>query len=172
MAFRPTALQILLTAMGLFNLASAATVKIDVDFCLTKFESSEGITNRELRLVFGQVKDWQSPQAGHKFATDNDGRAHFTVDAAIDRRWISVPVAQTGVSVPKRSDHLWIGAELEQFIQPAQGPLQRHPWLHCFEIDNISAGESSTSGFNAIYGRDARGSFPSKVISTPDRLVI
>jgi hypothetical protein len=152
-----------LTAMGIFNITTpAATVKIDVDFRLTKFESDEGITNREIRVLVGRCKDWQSPEAGHKFVTDSNGGARFTVEAAMERRWISVPVAMTGISIPKHADHLWVAAELEQFIQLPQSPLQRYPGLYCFDIDNVTDDTSSTTGITAIYARDAKGWFSVK----------
>ena len=138
---------------------SAKTVAIDVDFRLTPLEKNEGLAGVPVRLVLGDARGWQDADAGHRFVTDADGRAHFTMTGTVDRRWTWQPIAQTGLSIPSRSDHLQIAAELEQPIPRADGHFDRYPWLHVMDIDCMTPSDCSTSDITGVYTRDASGRF-------------
>lgn len=155
-----TMLTLLCTAFG----ATAQPATVLVDFRLTRLESDEGIPGAAVRLVLGDAVDLRQPGTGHRFVTDADGRARFTMPAMIDRRWISVPVAQTGLSVPRRADHLRVAAELEQTLPMADGRLLVQPWLHVLDIDCTSADACSTTDIGIAYAPDANGQWTRPVL--------
>lgn len=137
--------------------AAQPPVILTVDFQLTRLESSEAIPGAAVRLVLGEAEDIRLPSAGRRFVTDAEGRARLTIPVAMDRRWISVPVAQTGLSVPRRVDHLRIAVELEQMLPQADGRLLARPWLHLLDIDCITADSCATSDISIAYLQDESG---------------
>lgn len=141
------------------SFARAQPVALDVQFKLTDMEYKP-LPGQPVRLVFGAGKDWQSPNAGNRFATDANGEAVFTTKAAIDRRWTSVPIGFTGISKPVRADHLQIAAELVQVLPgiDAGKDLALHR-LYKMDVDVLPGGDCTTSGFTEIYLPDARGQF-------------
>lgn len=139
--------------------AAAQPVMLDVDFRLTRLESDEGLGAAAVRLVLGEGQDASRPDTGHRFVTDAQGRARFTLPVQLGRRWISVPVAQTGLSLPRRSDHLRVAAELAQALPQADGRLLTQAWLHQLDIDCLEAGSCSTHDITAAWAPDAQGHF-------------
>ena len=144
----------------------AQPVSLDVQFKLTDLEY-KALPGQPVRLVFGAGKDWQSANAGNRFVTDGNGEAVFTTQAAIDRRWTSVPVGFTGVSKPVRVDHLQIAAELERVLPglDAGKDLTLHQ-LYKMDIDVLPGGDCATSDFTDVYLPDAHGRFTNAVPST------
>ena len=138
---------------------SAKPVAIAVDFRLTPLEKNEGIPSVPVRLVLGDARGWQDADAGYRFTTDADGRARFTMNGTVDRRWTWQPVAQTGLSLPARSDHIQVAAELEQPIPRADGGFDRYQWLHVMDIDCLTPSDCFTSDITDVYTRDASGRF-------------
>ena len=114
-----------------------------------------------MRLVPGAA-DWQDPNAGHRFVTDAQGEAHFTTPGVVDRRMRMAPYAMTGVSVPKRVDHMQIAVELEQLVPTAGGDYHHYQWLHTLDIDCYTNSNCATSDITAVYTRDAQGRFTRK----------
>lgn len=162
-------------AMALLStLVFGQTVPIDVSFKMTELEKADHpLAGVPVRLVLGQVSDWQGPDAGHRFVTGADGTATFTMQGIVDRRWRMVPYAMTGLSFPKRMDHLWIAAELEQLIPTREGAYRHLQWLHTMEIDCYSADTSATSDISEIYTRDDKGRFARRGDYRPlDRLIM
>jgi len=144
----------LLTGQGL---AAAQPATVQVDFRLTAFESPQGIADVPVRLVLGAGADALQPGHGQRFTTDADGRARFTLPVPIDRRWISVPVAQTGLSLPKRADHLRVALELTQALPQADGRVLAVPWLHLLDIDCTEGGTCSSRDIVEVFAADAHG---------------
>lgn len=137
---------------------SQETVTVDVDFRLTKLESDEGLAGVPVRLVLGGGPGWQSAGAGYKFTTDTEGRAHFTTTGVVERRWRMVPLAMTPISVPQRSDHMLIAAELAQPLPRKDGSYDSVQWLHQLDLD-CTPGQCATSDITWVYTRDAKGDF-------------
>lgn len=137
--------------------AAQPPVMLTVDFRLTRLESDEAIAGAAVRLVLGEAEDIRMPGAGRRFVTDADGRARLTMPVVMDRRWISVPVAQTGLSTPRRVDHLRMAVELEQALPQADGRLLARPWLHLLDIDCIGTDTCATSGIGIAYLQDDNG---------------
>ncbi len=136
------------------------TVTVDVEFKMSELEKPDSrLAGVPVRLVLGEVPDWQGPNAGHRFVTDAQGEAKFTVAGMVDRRWRMVPYAMTGLSIPRRSDHIMVAAELEQLIPAAGGEYRHLQWLHTMDIDCDTPDDCSTSDINAVYTRDAQGRF-------------
>jgi len=136
---------------------SSQTVSVDVDFRLTPLESNDPIPGVPVRLVLGSP-GWQGKDAGYRFVTDADGRAKFSTTGVVDRRWRMVPVAMTPISLPQRSDHILVAAELEQPIPRKDGGYDHVQWLHTLELD-CTANQCATSDITWIYTRDAAGNF-------------
>jgi len=113
-----------------------------------------------VRLVLGQSPDWQNPDAGHKFVTDEKGEAHFTMDGLIDKRWQSRNVGFTPLRMPSRTDHMQIATELEhKFPIEKTGEYKTFRWLLTMDLDCFPDGQCSTVGFMGIYTPDAQGRF-------------
>jgi hypothetical protein len=156
------------------SLLYSQTVTIDVSFKMTELERIDRpLAGVPVRLVLGEVADWQGPNAGHRFVTGDDGAANFTVDGVVDRRWRMVPYAMTGLSFPTRSDHIMIAAELEQLIPTASGEYRHLQWLHTMDIDCYASDTCATSDITAVYTRDAKGRFTRRgQWSTPRGLIV
>jgi hypothetical protein len=137
---------------------STQTVAINVDFRLTKLESEEGLAGVPIRIVLGDGQGWQGKDAGYRFVTDADGRAKFTTTGKVDRRWRMQPIGFTPFSIPQRSDHIMIAAELEQPIPRKDGGYDHVPWLHTLDLD-CGSGRCATSDIVWIYTRDLQGDF-------------
>jgi hypothetical protein len=147
----------------LSTLAYGQTVTVDVQFKMTELERPDRpLAGVPLRLVLGEVADWQGPDAGHRFVTGADGEAKFTVEGVVDRRWNMVPYGMTGLSFPKRSDHIMIAAELEQLIPIAGGEYRHLQWLHTLDLDCYRADSCATSDITGVYTRDSKGRFTVK----------
>jgi hypothetical protein len=136
------------------------TVAVDVSFQMTELERPDRpLAGVPVRLVVGEVADWQGPDAGHRFVTGPEGDAKFTVDGVVDRRWNMVPYGMTGLSFPKRSDHVMIAAELEQLIPTAGGEYRHFQWLYTLDLDCYTTDSCATSDITEVYTRDAKGRF-------------
>ena len=155
------ALAALVAGSSLFR-HSTQTVTVNVDFRLSPLESNEGLAGVPVRLVFDDGPGWQNKDAGYRFVTDSDGRAKFTTTGVVDRRWRMVPYAMTGLSLPKRSDHIMIAAELDQPIPRKDGQYDHVQWLHTLDLDCDSS-QCATSDIVWIYTRDAQGNFTRQV---------
>lgn len=146
-------------------MASAQIIPIDVQFQLVGMKDNYDaapapLAGETVRLILGEGADWQSPNAGHKFVTDQKGEARFTMDAPIDTRWRSRNVGFTPFSMPVRADHLKIAVELEHwFPLEKNGPLKSFRWLLTMDLDCFHDGPCSTVGFMGIYTPDAQGRF-------------
>lgn len=139
------------------------TVPVDVYFKMTELERMDRpLAGVPVRLVVGEVAGWQGPNAGHRFVTGPEGDARFTVEGVVDRRWNMVPYAMTGLSFPKRADHVMIAAELEQLIPTPSGEYRHLQWLHTLDLDCYTEDYCATSDIGAIYTRDAKGRFTVK----------
>jgi hypothetical protein len=139
------------------------SVTVDVDFKLTELEKPDRrLADVPVRLVLGEGPDWQGPNAGQRFVTDAKGEAHFTAPGVVDRRMRMAPYAMTGVSVPKRTDHMQIAVELEQLVPTASGDFHHYQWLHTLDIDCYTASDCATSDIAAVYTRDVQGRFTRK----------
>ena len=136
------------------------TVTVDVEFKMTELEKPDSrLAGVPVRLVLGEVADWQGPNAGHRFVTDAQGEARFSMAGMVDRRWRMVPYAMTGLSFPRRMDHILVAAELEQLI-PTPGREYRHlQWLHTMDMDCYDPDTCATSDISAVYTRDGQGWF-------------
>ncbi len=135
-------------------------VTVDVSFQMTELERIDRpLAGVPVRLVLGEVADWQGPNAGHRFVTGEDGVANFTAQGVVDRRWKMVPYAMTGLSFPKRADHIMIAAELEQLIPTASGEYRHLQWLYTMDIDCYTSDTCATSDISSVYTRDDKGRF-------------
>jgi len=144
----------------------AQPVSLEVEFKLTDLEYKP-LPGQPVRLVFGDSGDWQSPNAGNRFATDSNGEARFTTQTVIDRRWRPVNVGFTGLSLPTRTDHLQIAAELEQVVPAVNGGKDfTFHLLYKMDVDRLPGGDCSTQDFTAVYMPDAQGHFTAKVPPT------
>jgi hypothetical protein len=151
-----------LLALAPSLLLRGQTAAIDVHFKLTDLEYKP-LANVPVRLAFsGGQSDWQGAEAGNRFVTDVNGEAHFAATAAVDRRWNSQNVGLTGVSLPIRTDHVFIAAELERTF-PGIGALR---WVYTMDVFRDASGDCSTSDIDAIYTKDAKGRFARKIEQT------
>ena len=156
-----------LGALAFIARSSAQTVLLDVDFALVPYEDfshrpvgpEDRLAGVPVRLVLSRQGDWQAPDAGIRFTTDANGRAHFSTSGTVDLSWHAVNVGFTGLSVFKHSPHIWIGVELEQLVPKAQGGYDSRQWLHTMEIHCVTESDCSTSGIVDIYARGADGRF-------------
>lgn len=155
-----------LLALLAFFLIPAMTPRaapISVTFKLIELEKPDRpLAGVPVRIVLGKVADWQGPNAGRRFVTDSKGEAHFTAGGIVDRRWRTVPLGTTGLSVPKRADHIMIALELEQLVPTASGKYKHYQWLHTLDIDCYTSSDCSTSDIVAVYTRDKKGRFTVK----------
>ncbi len=158
---------LLLLSVGWISPSFAQTMNIDVDFALTPYVDSmnkplgplDKLSGVPVRVILGERPGWQDPDAGYRFVTDSAGQARFTTKGIVDRRWKSVNVGMTGLSIPKRSNHIRIAVELEQLVPTAGGKYDHFQWLHLMDIDCFTQNDCSTSDFTEIYTRDANGRF-------------
>lgn len=65
----------------------------------------------------------------------------------------------TGLSVPKRTDHIMVAAELEQLVPQPTGKYDHLQWLHTLGIDCYIPSDCTSSDTAAVYTRDAAGRF-------------
>src|SRR4051794_25678883 len=70
--------------------------QVDVELKLTDKEY-QPLPGVPLRVVLGTA-DWQSPNAGTRIVTAEDGTARFTTEGVIDRRWKFVNIGFTPFS--------------------------------------------------------------------------
>jgi len=141
----------------------AQTVPLAVDFQLTDLDYKP-LAGQPVRLIFSDNQDWRAPNVGHRIVTADDGKAHFTANATIDRRWRWVNVGFTPIRIPRRTDHLQIAAELTRAVPagPGGADVTLH-MLYVMEVDRFSEGTCSTFGFTAIYTPDSSGRFVNRV---------
>jgi hypothetical protein len=143
--------------------AEARTVPLVVNFQLTDLEYKP-LAGQPVRLIFGEGQDWQAPNIGYRIITAADGRAQFTAKVVVDRRWKWVNVGFTPFSVPRRTDHLQIAAELEQVVPAGRGAKDiALRVLYRMDVDRFSEGSCSTYGFVAMYTLDGSGRFTNRV---------
>lgn len=147
----------LLMAFTLFS-AKAQPVPLDVSFKMIDVENKP-LASVPVRLVFGAGPDWQNPNAGNRFLTDANGQARFTTNVIIEKRWQSKNVGFTPLSVPIRTDHVMVAAELEQKIPVDTEGYRSFQVLLTMDIDCSGDGQCSTHDFTAIYLPDATGRF-------------
>jgi len=136
-------------------------VPVHVSFQLTDLDYNP-LPGETVRLVFGEGVNWRDPQSGTRFATGTNGAAQLTVPAILDKRWQWVPIGFTAFSVPVRTDHLRIFAELEQLVPLRENRLTLHV-LYRMDIFRRSDGTCSTSDFTEMYTPDAKGRFTARV---------
>jgi hypothetical protein len=140
-------------------MASAQIIPINVEFTFLDVSDSyinpfPPIPGATVRLVLGQTANWQNPDAGHKFVTDEKGEAHFTMDGLVDTRWSSRSMGFLPFGIPLPADHLKIAVEVERKVE--QKTLR---WLLTMDLDCLKGGPCSTVGFMGIYTLDAQGRF-------------
>ncbi|HEX8956346.1 MAG TPA: hypothetical protein VF798_08735 [Burkholderiaceae bacterium] len=165
-AFGAAAL-LMLCAAAFVSRSSAQTVLLDVDFALVPYEDfsqrplgpEDKLAGVPVRLVLSRQSDWQAPDAGIRFITDEHGRARFTTSGTVDLSWQAVNAGFTGFPVFKHSPHIWIAAELEQLVPRSAGGYDRHQWLHTMEIHCVTESDCSTTGIGEVYARDGEGRF-------------
>ncbi len=137
--------------------APARAAPLHVDFKLTD-ENYQPLPGVPVRLVFGPG-DWRAPDAGTRIVTAADGTAKFTIDAAVDRRWQFRNIGFTPLSMPIRTDHVSLAAELEFVLPKKDGPDTVHRWLYTAEIDRDSSGDCSTDDLDKVYEAGPDGRF-------------
>ena len=148
--------------MGLLSALSiyGQTATVDVDFKMIEFERADHpLPGVPVRLVLGEINDWQGANSGHRFVTDAQGEAHFSTQGLVDRRWVMVPFGMSGVSIPRRVDHITVAAELERLIPSTSGEYRHFQWLFTMYIQRYSDDTCATSDINGVYSRDAKGRF-------------
>jgi hypothetical protein len=139
--------------------AQGQTVTVDVHFKLTELEAPDRpLPGVPVRLVLGQGPNWQDPNAGNRFVTDDKGEARYSAPGIVDRRWS----VTTGLSLPQRSDHIMLAAELEQLIPTSGGQYRHLQWLYTLDIDCYTTSDCASSDISAVYARDAKGRFTVK----------
>ena len=135
---------------------AVASITLDVNFQLTDLENKP-LANVPVRLVLGSDQDWQSPAAGHRFVTGANGDARFSANVVVDKKWRGDSIGFTGLSMPGRTDHLMVAAELERTIEN-----KVYRWLYVMHI-YCKGGDCSTTDFDDIYTADAKGRFTKKM---------
>jgi hypothetical protein len=134
----------------------STTIRIAVAFALAD-NDQKPVAGESLRLILG-LCDQADPRAGIALVTDEKGEAAFAADAAVDRRWIWENVGFTGLSVPRRADHLAVAAELDQ-VYPTQPGAAHFAARYALDIFRTSEGTCRTTGFGRICAADAQGRF-------------
>ncbi len=137
--------------------APARAVPLDVEFKLTD-PDYRPLAGVPIRFVFG-TGDWQAPGAGTRIVTAADGTAKFTVDAVVGRRWQFRNIGFTPFSMPIRTDHVSVAAELEFVLPKRDGPDTVHRWLYTAEIDRDGSGDCSTDDLDKVYEAGPDGRF-------------
>lgn len=133
--------------------AQAQPVTLNVSFRLTDLDY-HGLPNVPVRLVFGSERNWQGPSAGKRFVTDAKGEARFTSSVVLDIRQRKYPTNfwSTLGSLPQRTDHLTVGAELE---------FAGFQWLYAVDLFRFPNGDTASDGVG-VYTPDADGRFTHK----------
>jgi hypothetical protein len=141
-------------ACGWCSAAGAETTTLDVHFKLTDIDYKP-LPNVPVRLIFGCDNDWQSKDAGRKFATDEKGEAHFTADVVLDKRWRKIPTnfVDSLMSVPHPREHLLAGAALDYMGFNA---------IYAVDIVCLPGGTTMQDNFT-LYAADASGNFTREV---------
>jgi hypothetical protein len=137
--------------------AAAGTVPLDVEFKLTDVDYNP-LAGVPLRLVLG-AENWQAPESGVQIVTAPDGTAKFTTQAVVGRRWQFSNIGFTPFSMPFRSDHIAIAAELTFAIPKKDSDDIVHHWLYTADIDCDSGGDCSTDDLDKVYEAGADGRF-------------
>lgn len=134
---------------------AAQAVQLEVQFKLTDLDYRP-LAGEPVRVVLGGG-DWQAPEAGHAFQTDSQGEGHFTVSAALDRRWRQPHGATVSLpSLPEHTLHLMAAAELS---------YAGHRWLYAVDLCRFKNGDVMQDGFE-VYTRDGKGRF---AVKTPNK---
>jgi hypothetical protein len=157
-----------LMAFALLGAARAQTVPIDVSFTLLDMKDPYNppyppLAGETVRLVLGETPDWQNPDAGHKFVTDEKGEAHFTMNGLLDPVWRWRNIGFTPLSMPVKGEHMKIGVELLHTIPVEGGSDFTARWLLTMDLDGFK-GQSATVGFMGIYTPDAQGRFTKALV--------
>ena len=89
-------------------------ISLDVRFKLTD-DDNKPLPGVGVRLVFGCDPNWQKPDAGHRFVTDEVGEHRLTAEVTLDMRRRKLPTnfLDSLFSRRQKTDHLKVGAELE-----------------------------------------------------------
>ena len=142
-----------LAAFPLFpaRVMAAGTVPLDVELKVTDHDYKP-LAGVPVRLVFG-LPDWQSPDAGVKVVTGDDGIVKFTADAVIERRWSSVNVGFTPLRMPVRVDHLSLAAELVFTMPKREGGDVDHRFLYSAYIERLSGGDEASPKISTRFTR-------------------
>jgi hypothetical protein len=141
----------------------AQPLPLDLSFQLTDLEYKP-LPGQTVRLILGEGQDWQNPAAGNRFVTDAEGKAQYTTNVAIDRSWRWVNVGFTPFSLPARTDHLQILAELVTVV-PAEGKDEAISFniLYRMDVYRFKSGDCSHNGITSMYVPDAAGRFTVRV---------
>jgi hypothetical protein len=133
---------------------SAATPReVEVHFQLTDLEYA-GIPHARVRVTCAQQPDWQAPQAGHRFVTDDRGEARFDLRAAIVRVRHKRPTnfLHSLLSTAQPADHLRVAVELE---------YAGHTWLYVVDLYRFCAKGDVLMERMTVFSRDDAGRFTS-----------
>jgi hypothetical protein len=133
------------------------TVPLEVELKLTD-QDYQPIGGVPIRLVFG-TKDWQAENAGVRIVTAEDGTARFVTQAVIKRGWHFVNIGFTPFSMPLRSDHLFLGAELDFVVPRKEGGEAVHHFLYTADVNRLPGGDCSTYDLDKLYGAGPDGRF-------------
>lgn len=134
-----------------------APIRLDVDFMLTD-DDNIPLAGVPVRFVFG-TPDWRAPEAGLRIITDQKGAARLTVPAVVARRWSSVNIGFTGLSMPFRGDHLAVGVELAYVLPRRDGGETTFHWLYTANIIRMPDGDCSTGDLDRVYAAEPDGRF-------------
>ncbi len=148
------ALACLFVAMA--GAAHAESITLAVTLKLTD-DDYKPLANQSVRLTFSG-QDWRSPNAGQRVVTDANGVAHFTAVVQIDTQAQSRNVGMTPFSVPVRTDHLLIAAELPRVLS-VDGHEKVFHWLYTENVFRYSSGETSGGYIDSIFGKGPQGRF-------------
>jgi hypothetical protein len=139
------------------NASARTAASLDVEFKLTD-DQYQPLAGVPLRLVLG-VADWQAPEAGLRIVTAPDGTARFTTQALVDRRWQFFNIGFTPLSMPVRTDHIAVAAELAFALPKRDGEDTIYHWLYTADIDRLPDGDCSTDDLDEVYEAAPDGRF-------------
>jgi hypothetical protein len=95
--------------LSLFGATRAALADvIDIEGRLVRQDGSP-IAGESFRVVVGSEKDSRGPSAGAVVKTDAEGRFKRTLDAPVERKWITV----YSPFVPQRPFHIAVAVEMD-----------------------------------------------------------
>jgi hypothetical protein len=124
-----------------------------VTFRLTDYEN-QPLANVPVRLLFRCDKNWQEPDSGYHFVTDEDGYGWLTVPVVFDRRWRKMPNGffNTLLTIPMLTDHISVGAEIQ---------YANSHWVYTAEIVLFPEGTTMQDDYS-FYAPDEEGRYTVK----------